>query len=237
MRRRGDTTQPRLLVLPSPLLGPTAYGPLADALGRLGQESAVALLPGEPFTPAEVLSGFVAEARRFEATILLAHSNAGFYAPAVAEAVAADRVVYADAALAPVDATSTRLVPERLLDEVRRLAGPGGVLPPWSDWWPRREVVRLFPSPEWLDRVRAGEPRLSLDYVGGELAVPPGWTARPSGYLAFGATYAAELAQARASGWPVAELDGTHLQHLWEPDLVAAEVIRLLGLLGPPAVS
>jgi hypothetical protein len=57
---------------------------------------------------------------------------------------------------------------------------------------------------------------------------------RPSGYLAFGSTYAAEVAQVRASGWPVVELEGSHLQHLWEPDLVAGEVLGLLGLLDAP---
>ena len=235
MLRRPEPTGPRLLVLPSPLLGPAAYGPLVDALGRRGMQSAGALLPPAPFAAADVRSGFVAEALRLDASVLLAHSNAGFYAPAVAEAVGAGHVLYVDAALPPADGTVTGLAPERLLAEVRRLAGPDGLLPPWTDWWPRTEVARLFPTPQWLDRVRAQEPRLSLGYLEGRLDVPPGWMARPSGYLAFGSTYAAEVAQARASGWPVVELEGSHLHHLWDPDLVAGEVLGLLGLLGAPS--
>ena len=104
-------------------------------------------------------------------------------------------------------------------------------LQPWTDWWPRDDVLALFPSGEWLDVVRAEQPRVRMAYLESTIAVPNGWSDRPSGYLAFGATYAAEAGQARAAGWPVAVMAGNHLLHLWDPERVAASLVGLLAIL------
>ena len=65
----------RVVVLPSPYLGPAAYGPLAEALG-----ADVAALPPEPFSASDVLAAF-AEATA-EADLVVPHSNAGLHAAA-----------------------------------------------------------------------------------------------------------------------------------------------------------
>jgi len=95
----------------------------------------------------------------------------------------------------------------------------------------RDDVLALFPSGEWLDVVRAEQPRVRMAYLESTIAVPNGWSDRPSGYLAFGATYAAEAGQARAAGWPVAVMAGNHLLHLWDPERVAASLVGLLAIL------
>jgi hypothetical protein len=62
--------------------------------------------------------------------------------------------------------------------------------------------------------------------------VPAGWAERPSGYLAFGDTYAEEQSFASAQGWPVRVLPGRHLHQLHDPDGVAREIVELATRLG-----
>ena len=56
------------------------------------------------------------------------------------------------------------------------------------------DIAALFPDEDWLDRVTREAPRLAPEYFTTPLPVPRGWEARPAAYLAFGDTYAAELA-------------------------------------------
>ncbi len=219
------------LVLPSPLLGPAAYRPLGRALAADGSRVRVADLPSSPFSAEEVLAGFVDQVRAHRTTVLLAHSNAGYYAPAVAAAGSAVAVLYVDAALALPTASTTPLAPPALVEQLHGLVDEAGVLARWTDWWPDEEVLALFPSKEWLDLVRAEQPRVSLAYLESTIGVPDGWSGRASGYLAFGATYAAEAEQARDCGWPVAVMEGSHLWHLWEPERVAEVLVGLLAIL------
>jgi hypothetical protein len=67
------------------------------------------------------------------------------------------------------------------------------------------------------DRLRASledeMPRLPLSYFDASVPVPDGWNARPCAYLLLsGEAYGESAADARARGWPVAEIPG--VQHL-----------------------
>jgi hypothetical protein len=214
-----------VVVLPSPLVGPVAYAPLAHELG-----AAVAALRSAPRTAADALEGFVAGATAAE--VLVAHSNAGLYAGTVARRVGAGSVVYVDAGLPAFAGGPTPIAPPVLLEHLRDLADDTGTLPRWSDWWPAEEVAGLFPDAEWADRVRAEEPRLSLGYLEDTLVTDPGWADVPSGYLAFGTTYATELARATAAGWPTRTLAGEHLHLLLRPVEVAEAIRAVLSVLG-----
>lgn len=217
---------PRLLVLPSPLLGPASYLPLAKVLRDRDVPTLVATLPTGDVMPAGVLHTFGAMADHHDATVLVAHSNAGYYAPSLADRL--DRpVVYLDAALPASGVTETRLAPAGFAAFIETLPLTDGLLPPWPSWWERADVAALFPSEEWLDRVTREAPRLSPDYFTTPLAVPPGWEARPAAYLGFGDTYAAELAFAEQAGWVVRREPGHHLQHLADPDRVADLLLDL----------
>ncbi len=216
----------RALVLPSPLLGPAAYRPLARALGEHGWVSAVAGLPPGPFTPEQVRDGFARAATEAQATVVIAHSNAGNVAAAVAEAAEVGSVLYVDAALPPRDGPCP-LAPPALLDGIRHLADADGLMAPWTRWWPHEDVLALVPSPAWLERIEAEQPRVTVSYLSAMVAVPTGWWHRPSGYLAFGTTYAAQLDAARGYGWPVETLEGHHLDLLTDPEGVAVALRRL----------
>ncbi|WP_200945060.1 MULTISPECIES: alpha/beta fold hydrolase [unclassified Nocardioides] len=200
------------LLVPSPLLGPATWAPVAELLG--GRVVTVdAVEPG----PADV--------------VLVVHSNAGLHAPLLASRLGARATVYVDAALAG-DGPDTGLAPPRFLDFLTGLADDDGLLPPWTHWWSEDDVRDLFPDPSTRARVEAEQPRLPLSYFSSRVEVPPGWADRPSAYLAFGETYADEIATARGRGWPVTVLRGRHLHQLVDPDEVAAAITDLVDRAG-----
>jgi hypothetical protein len=224
MHEPSDTT---IALLPSPLLGPAAWEPVHDRLLALGRHVLVADVPAAPRDPDEVLDAFVSGLTGQDGVVLVPHSNAGLYAPALTEAVACRATVFVDAAL-PSSTPRTPLAPPQLMARLRELADDTGRLPPWTRWWEPADLDRLFPDDTWRQRIEATQPRLALSYFTSRMRVPEGWAARPAAYLAFGSTYAHETAVARGHGWPVAVLEGTHLHMLDDPETVAA---RILGLL------
>ena len=167
--------------------------------------------------------------------MLVPHSNAGYVTPHLAERLDARASVHVDAALPSATSSRTPLAPAGLLDRLRALADDDGVLPAWSDWWAPEDLAAVLPDDDVWAPVASAQPRLPLDYFTSEVAVPPGWAERPNAYLAFGDTYAAEVALARAHGWPVARLDAGHLHLLREPAQVADAVVDLARRLGVTA--
>jgi hypothetical protein len=219
---------PVLVLLPSPLLGPVAWSPVADRLRAAGHRVRVLALPAGPVVPADLLARWREDLDGEQRPVLVPHSNAGFYAPALAEETGAAATVYVDAAL-PGPGGTTQLAPADFLAFLRALADEDGLLPPWTRWWAPEDLDPLFPDPAWRRRVEDGEPRLTVSYFESTLPVPDGWMDRPCGYLAFGRTYATEAARARAHRWPVRVLPGEHLELLHHPDAVSAAVLDLLG--------
>ncbi|WP_406829611.1 hypothetical protein ABEG17_11445 [Pedococcus sp. KACC 23699] len=214
------------LVLPSPLLGPAAYLPLAAALDEHGVRARVAELPDGPLSPAVVLSAFVDQLHASGATTLVAHSNAGYLVPALCAEVPVP-VVLVDAALPLERASTTLLAPPQFGELLAGLPQEDGLLPPWPLWWDPADIGPMFPSVDWQRRVTAAAPRLPAAYFTTPVQVPARWEERPAAYLGFGGTYAAELTFARAAGWPVHVLDGHHLHLLAEPVATAQAVLAL----------
>ncbi|GAA5154098.1 hypothetical protein GCM10023340_37030 [Nocardioides marinquilinus] len=235
----GTADGPVLLLVPSPLLGPATWGPVAWWLRGRGHEVVVADPTAHPPTPAGVVESVLAAAAG-RAVVLVVHSNAGLFAPLLAERLDVRATVYVDAALADGEggvAAGTPLAPPWLLDRVRALAGPDDVLPPWTAWWDDDAVAALLPDPATRAAVEAEQRRLPLAYLASTVPVPDGWTTAPAAYLALGDGYADEREQAGGHGWPVATLPGGHLHQLVDPAAVGGVVLDLLerALDLPPA--
>lgn len=209
-----------LLLIPSPLLGAAAWSPVASLLG-----AKVADLAGAS-TPDEVLAAVTASAAGLDDLVLVPHSNAGLYVPLLAERLGARATVYVDAALAG-SGVDIPLGRAGLLDTLAGLADEDGLLPPWTEWWD--DIAGLFPDEDSRAAVEAGQPRLPLSYFTSRVAVPAGWAQRPNAYLAFGDTYADEIAFAVAHDWPLTALPGRHLHQLVAPDEVAAAIRDLVS--------
>ncbi|MER7070150.1 hypothetical protein [Terrabacter sp. NPDC000476] len=223
------------LLLPSPLLPAHVMDDLAASLGRSGLPATVAspgLAPGEG--PPHLVARWARQLRA--GTVLVAHSNAGYLAPHVRSAAGtAGPVVFVDAALPPASGAH-RLAPPAFRSWLGELVEDDGRLPPWTRWWPRSDVEQAVPAGRFDELDRAC-PRLPLAWFDTTLTAPPGWVAQPAAYLAFGTTYADELAFASRHGWPVADLEGGHLLLLSEPGAVADAVLALVGQLSRGAAA
>ena len=222
---------PAIVLLPSPLLGPVAWTPVADRLRDAGRRVRTLVLPSAPVLPARVLERWRDDLEGEKRPVLVPHSNAGLYAPALAEATAATGTVFVDAAM-PGPGGVAAMAPDDFMDFVNALADDTGTLPPWTRWWASSDLDPLFPDAAWRTRVEDAEPRLGVDYFAGELPVPEHWMARPCGYLAFGDTYGTEVRRARTQDWPVRVLPGEHLHMTVDPDTVTAVLLDLVEALG-----
>ncbi|MET1058177.1 MAG: hypothetical protein ABWX84_01175 [Nocardioides sp.] len=216
-------TAPRLALLPSPLLGPRVWAAVAARLRDAGRDVVTPSARGA--SPGEVLAALLDGLPADRELVLVPHSNAGLYAPAVAAARPVAGCVFVDAAL-PADAGSTATAPPALVETLRSLAGADGLLPAWTHWWPEADTAALFPSAQVRTEVEAEQTRLPLSYFGARVPTPP-WADLDCAYLAFGPSYGVEEARARAAGWPVAVLDGRHLHMLVDPDTVSETILAL----------
>jgi len=220
-----------IALLPSPLLGSVVWDDVAAGLEAAGWRCLVVDLPRVIVSPTDVRDHFTRTLHHERELILVPHSNAGLYAPALADSLRSRATVFVDAAL-PTASSTTPLAPPAFLEFLTELADEQGMLPPWTRWWGTdADLDALFPSAQWRQRVQAGESRLPLSYFRATLAVPAGWTAGPCAYLGFGTTYAEELAAARQYGWPVEVLEGSHLHMLHQPVSVASSLMELVRKL------
>jgi len=224
------TERPVLLLVASPFLGPATWQPVGWWLRGRGHDVVVAERARTPLTPQAVVDAVVAAAPVGRPVVLVVHSNAGLYAPHLSTLLDVRGVVYVDAALAG-DEDETPLAPPSLLEDLMTRADDDGMLPGWTDWWPSTASDRLFPDPATRAGVQAEQQPVPVGYLRSRVPVPARWRGAPAAYLAFGGTYAAEVAQARAAGWPVETLPGEHLHTLVAPRSVGESVERLVGLL------
>ena len=220
-----------LVLLPSPLLGPAVWHAVGLLLSARGWT--VAGLPRFDSIASyrDVLSAWERALPPDADYVLIPHSNAGLYVPALGENRRVVGQVFVDAGLAS-DAGSVPLAEPAHYGMLTRLADEDGILPPWTGWWEDTRLAELFPDAETRDRVEAEQSRLPLSYFADRMPVPAGWMRRPTAYLAFGDTYARERHVAEEEGWPVRVLPGGHLLMLTEPATVASALEGLLGEIG-----
>lgn len=216
----------RIALLGSIFLPASVLAPLAAELGRLGSPATVVGLDA-PRDPEQALAAYTSALGKERWDVVVAHSNAGLYVPALTARTRAPRVVLMDAVLPEPAGGRHPVVPASLRDALAATV-TDGLLPRWTDWWPAQQVRDLFPDAATHAEVHAATPRVPLSYVDGVVAVPAGWTSTVDGaYLAFGDTYEAERRSARALGWPVRTLPLGHLGFLTDPAGVALVVHEL----------
>jgi hypothetical protein len=210
-------SRPEIVLIASPLLGPSIWAPVIARLRANGWRARVL----EP----------LANANQPEpGSILVAHSNAGAYVPQLAMSCDAVSLIFVDAIL-PGRSGQTPLAPAAAMAQLAALSGADGILPPWSQWWEASDVIALFPDEDTRRLVEADQPRVPFSYFEGTVDAPEGWDERPSAYVAFGETYAAEILEAERRGWPTKTLEGRHLHMLVDPDIVTNVLLELIDKL------
>ncbi len=224
--------RPLLCLLPSPLLGRAVWTPVASELARLEWETTMASsATSAPRNPRDVVDAFLDQIPANRPVVLVPHSNAGLYVPALIARRDVVANVFVDAGLPPASGV-VPVTPPELYAFLSERVDDNGSLPPWTKWWDEADVAPLFPNDNVRRGVEDDERSLPLSYFSHCVDVPEGWDDVPSAYLAFGDTYAAEKAEADGRGWRVRTLPGNHLHMLIEPHHVAAEITAMLPALG-----
>jgi pimeloyl-ACP methyl ester carboxylesterase len=215
-----------VVLIPSPLLGPATWESTAHALEREGRQAQVPSLQGvahsaAPYWPAGVEA--IVTAAGDEPVILVPHSNAGLYIPAVLAELGdqVQGVVFVDAALPGAGYKS----PRELLEA---LTGADGRLPLWTSWWDEPDVAELFPNADVRRRVEAEQSRMPAAYYDHLPPAADGWDdGVQCAYIWFAEPYDTGVEQAHAHNWPTRHLPGHHLHMLVDPDAVAAAVLDM----------
>jgi hypothetical protein len=216
-----------LCLLGSPLLPPAVWHPVAELLRANGWQVAEASSSGRaPSSFDDALASFLAAVPNDRDVILIPHSNAGLYVPALTADRRVAGYVFVDAVLPP-SSGQVPMVPPDLYDFLKDKTDPDGVLPRWTQWWDE-DISGLFPDADVQAEIERAEPRLPLSYFHGPARIPTSWDSRPGAYLSFGDTYGTEFADAASRGWPVRTIEGGHLHMLVNPAQVAAELAALM---------
>ena len=221
----------QVVFLPSPLLGPAVWEPVADVLGQRGWFTTVAPVAPGILSASDVQDMFDEALKCIEEPVLVAHSNAGLFVPWLTGRHRITAGVFVDAGF-PSAPGPVAISPPWFYDSLRDKADDSGFLPPWTDWWGSSDFRSLVPGSRLRAAVSKEAQCLPLSYFRGTVPVPAGWDELPCGYLAFGDTYAEERQVAVDRGWPVRTIAGRHLHMLVDPETVATSIVDLLERLG-----
>lgn len=211
--------EPTFVLLHSPLVGPSTWRPVAEALPRATVPD---LRTAPPYWP-EVVEAVRRQTPQDGPLVLVAHSNAGLLVPVISNALGGRVVacVFADTHLPPPEGT-VPATDAAFLPFLRQLAGEDGHLPRWTDWWDPKDVAPMRLDPQVVEE----QPRLPLDYFEQDIPVPSGWDTVPCHYLWYGPPYGTVAHEARRRGWPATHLPGHHLHHLTQPEAVAGAIMK-----------
>lgn len=223
-----------MVFLPSPLLGPSVWRPVARILADRGWHTAICTVPKPVLKTGDVIDAFLAALPAGRDVVLVPHSNAGVYVPELVVQRPVVAAVFVDAILPP-SSGRIPLAPSAFLDVLREKAEDDGLLPPWTSWWDEADAAALFPNAESRARVEQDQQRLPLSYFTEARDITQGWDKLPGAYLAFGDTYAADRDAAAQRGWAVRTLPAGHLRQLQDPDQVADMFHALLDEIVPGA--
>lgn len=227
---------PPLVLVHSPLVGPSCWEPTAAVLRRRGYDILTpslvdALEQGPPYYPslAASVAAAVDRAGIVEPVVLVVHSGAGALVPAIGDSLAAGArlAVFVDAILPHPGRSWFDTAPGELRDHLRSLAS-NGRLPPWNGWFDTEEIAAELPEPAARDRFVTDLPRLPLAYF--DEAAPATARLPPHhAYVRLSDGYTAEADQAEKAGWPVRHLGAGHLAVFTRPDTVADVLTRTVA--------
>ena len=240
------------ILVHGPLIGPFTWVPVAAELRKLGATAILPAL-NSPAVRAGTYwehhcSEFAMELRDVSMdtseAVLVGHAGAGPLLPRLAEELEGPAAyVLVDSDL-PRDGASRFDLFENPahVEDFRRIAGkpysPRGRLSPQPGREPSDEVVREWPG-DLLSEALTQNPDNTLDVASTvfsgkrptpiavldePLPVPASWPDAPVGYLHLSATYDGAAAAAGAEGWPVRELNTSHVQMLLDPEPFAREL-------------
>jgi hypothetical protein len=218
---------PREIVLVhSPLVGPTSLAPTAEALERRGYRTHTPCITGSDVAWRDAPGAVLAALPELSGPLLVGHSAAGLLLPSLAGPLAAWGMIFVDGQIPPAEGPTPPAEPE--FDAfVKALPAEQGRLPKWSQWWGPGGLAALFPDRWTREAFEADLPRLRPEWFDDVIETPP-WNHLRVGYLQTSPRLADQAGTARARGWPVQTLPGTHLDPFLRPGETALAIAELI---------
>jgi len=221
----------RFALVHSPLVGPSTWRPVANALVMLGHEVA------SPDLRAAAHSGdpheFVRAGRavvQADTDVVVGHSGAGLFLPSIAAThTKSSRLVFVDAGIPPSVGPASPSA--EFLDWLRTLSR-NGMLPLWSTWWGEGVMERLVPDHEARAEIEAELVEVPLAFYEGVITVPTDWGNAQARFVLLSEAYRSDAATAVSLGWPTVECLGSHLDLVNHPDAIARSILQVLDAGG-----
>lgn len=234
------------LLVHSPVVGPSTWRWVAEALREAGHEATV------PDLVAAALSGdparFAAAAMEGDKSdqVLVGHSGAGAVLPSIAAGLASwpRLTVFVDAGLPPCEGGFT--AGGDFLASLQEMS-TNGILPKWSQWWEEGVLEAIVPDERRRKNIETELPEVPLRFFETPIELPAGWCENPAAYVLLSDGYRREAERASSLGWPVTERAGEHLEivndgqgiaeillDLWSVRSGRRPVERQNGYLSPP---
>lgn len=228
--------KPLFVLVPSPLVGPSSWAPVAHELLQRDWPAVVTAdrmgaVGSEPTWRATV-DGVLAvldEVARDQGVVLAGHSRAGPLLPAIGRSL--DRHVEAyilvdsrlpHGGLSPLGAIAEEDAAGAAERRARLQAGER--YPAWTD----ADLRELVPDPERRGALVAELRPRGPEFWTEPLPVVRGWPDAPCGYLRFSDAYRSAAESAKRGGWLVRELPAGHFHQLVDPASVAEALIGIL---------
>ncbi len=221
-----------LLLVHSPLVGPSSWAAFAQRAAAQGVDAIVPDLTGVALAEAPkwemLVDTAVAAADGLDGPmVVVGHSGAGAYLPEIGQRLGdyLGALIFVDAVVPPregVHQTSAGMkqpLGEKTID---------GTLLRWLDWWPTATVEELLPHAADREVLCADMPRLPRSFFDEGVPVPDGWSDRSCAYLKLSGAYDSAFEDAGSRGWPRMSVDGTHLSIHTEPDRVLSAIEPLI---------
>lgn len=226
----------RLVLLHSPLVGPSTWKHLTPALEALGHAVVVpdyaAVMRGDgPFYPAIIETIRTAVGGTTSTpTAFVAHSGAGALIPYVLNTVR-DFAIFVDALLPHPGRSWFDTAPPALKERLTGLAQNGRVLP-WHLWWPKGAIEALLGSRTLFDEFTAEAHDLSLAYFTEAAPADASLPASRCAFLQTSEAYGLEADTVEAQGWLTRRLSLNHLAVLTNPNDVGVALNDIVTVLG-----
>ncbi len=224
------------VLVPSPLVGPECWTPVADELRRQGIEFVIPVLEDDgtgaagPYwrQHADAVQRALMAIPAEQPLTFIGHSGAGPLLPILRQSASQQVLGYlfVDAGL-PHPGQSRldeiRMGNPGFAAELERDLLAGGRFPNWTD----EDLREIIPDEQMRSELLAELRPQPLAFFTETLPDVPGWPDAPCGYALFSQAYEAAADQARSAGWPVRVFDAGHFHMLVHPTAVAAALIDM----------
>lgn len=193
----------RFVLVHSPVVGPSTWRWVADALRHHGHEVIVPnLVPAASTGSSHAFAAdAVHAAGSGEETAVVGHSGAGAVPPLIAAQLQSTlrQVMFVDASVLPCDGTFR--AGDDFLSTLRDLAA-NGVLAPWS-WWLGESVMEaLVPDDQRRREIEQELPQVPLAFYDSSIEVPTDWCSADCAYVLLSYAYRPTRTGRRRSAGP-----------------------------------